>query len=101
MRSGKWQVAVLPKLSFSSDSDPQERDPTRRNQVRSSVDLRMLAKHALNPIEKKLKGIYSTSKEKSAHEKEVSTSNLVQMLIQESTDLGNLVRLLSRFYGNR
>jgi serine/threonine-protein kinase ATR len=51
----------------------------------------MLAKGALNPIEKKLKGIYSTSKER--QEKEISTSNLVQMLIQEATDPSNLVSL--------
>ena len=49
----------------------------------------MLAKNALNPIEKKLKGIYSTSKER--QEREISTSNLVQMLIQEATDFANLV----------
>ena len=49
----------------------------------------MLAKHALNPIEKKLKGIYSASKER--QEKEISTSNLVQMLIQEATNSVNLV----------
>jgi serine/threonine-protein kinase ATR len=49
----------------------------------------MLAKNALNPIEKKLKGIYSTSKER--QEKEITTSNLVQMLIQEATDPSNLV----------
>jgi hypothetical protein len=56
----------------------------------------MLAKNALNPIEKKLKGIYSTSKER--QEKDISTSNLVQMLIQEATDHGNLVSLwLHRF----
>ena len=61
----------------------------RRNQVKPSVNLRMLAKNALNPIEKKLKGIYSASKEKP--EKEISTSNLVQMLIQEATDPVNLV----------
>ena len=49
----------------------------------------MLAKNALNPIEKKLKGMYTTSKER--QDKEVSTSNLVQMLIQEATDYANLV----------
>ncbi|KAG6850186.1 hypothetical protein H0H93_016614 [Arthromyces matolae] len=62
-----------------------------RNQVKASVDLRMLAKNALNPIEKKLKGIYSTSKER--QEREISTSNLVQMLIQEATDDFNLARM--------
>jgi hypothetical protein len=49
----------------------------------------MLAKNALSLIEKKLRGIYRTSKDRV--EKEVSTSNLVQMLIQEATDSANLV----------
>jgi hypothetical protein len=40
-------------------------------------------------IEKKLRGIHRTSKDRV--EKEVSTSNLVQMLIQEATDNANLV----------
>jgi hypothetical protein len=48
----------------------------------------MLAKTALSSIEKKLRGIHRTSKDRV--EKEVSTSNLVQMLIQEATDKGNL-----------
>ena len=51
--------------------------------------MQSLAKSSLNPIEKKLRGIYSTTKER--HEREVSTSNLVQILIQEATDLANLV----------
>jgi len=68
-----------------------EREPSRRNQVKASVDLRMLAKNALNPIEKKLKGMYTTSKER--QDKEVSTSNLVQMLIQEATDYANLAKM--------
>jgi hypothetical protein len=50
----------------------------------------MLAKNALNPIEEKLTGVYSANKEK--QKKEISTSNLVQMLIQEATDPTNLVR---------
>ena len=49
----------------------------------------MLAKNALSPIEKKLKGIYTTSRERA--EREISTSNLVQMLIQEAADDANLV----------
>jgi serine/threonine-protein kinase ATR len=57
--------------------------------VKASVDLRMLAKGALTSIQKKLRGIYSTSKEK--QEREISTSNLVQMLIQEATNSANLV----------
>jgi len=48
----------------------------------------MLAKTALSSIEKKLRGIHRTSKDRV--EKEVSTSNLVQMLIQEATDNANL-----------
>ena len=48
----------------------------------------MLAKSALSLIEKKLRGIHRTSRDRV--EKEVSTSNLVQMLIQEATDNANL-----------
>ena len=55
------------------------------------MDLRNLAQGALNPIERKLKGIYSTGGGR--QEKEISTSNLVQMLIQEATDPANLVRV--------
>ncbi|KAJ7581045.1 hypothetical protein C8J56DRAFT_793738 [Mycena floridula] len=80
--------------------DEKRKLAIRRNQnaVRSSVDLRMLAKNALNPIEKKLKGIYSASndknaKDKNSQHKEVSTSNLVQMLIQEATDTTNLAKM--------
>lgn len=53
------------------------------------MDLKQLAKNALNPIEKKLKGIYRVGKETA--EKEISASSLVQMLIEEAMDLGNLV----------
>lgn len=82
----------------------QERTAQRRgdkNAVKASTDLRDLAKNALTPIEKKLKGIYTPgSPTATAHarerasavrEKEVTTSNLVQMLIQEATDPVNLV----------
>ena len=48
--------------------------------------------NALKPIAKKLKGIHSIGKEKS--EKEISTSSLVRMLIEEATDSCNLVQLL-------
>jgi serine/threonine-protein kinase ATR len=64
----------------------------------------MLGKNALSPIERKLKGLYvaASSKERLA-EKEVSTGNLVQMLIQEATDTANLVCSLlflwTRAYG--
>jgi serine/threonine-protein kinase ATR len=76
----------------------QEREPSRRNAVKASVDLRMLGKNALSPIERKLKGLYmaASSKERAA-DKEVSTGNLVQMLIQEATDMANLVRSFNSF----
>jgi serine/threonine-protein kinase ATR len=68
----------------------QERSTHRRHaHNRHQVDLRVLAKTALNLIEKKLRGVYRTSKDRV--EKEVTTSNLVQMLIQEATDNANLV----------
>ncbi|KAG5654241.1 hypothetical protein H0H81_005928 [Sphagnurus paluster] len=78
-----------PLVEWEDEKRKLEREPSRRNQVKPSADLRSLAKGALNPIEKKLKGIYSTSKER--QEREISTNNLVQMLIQESTDSANLV----------
>ncbi|KAG6891315.1 hypothetical protein C0992_009196 [Termitomyces sp. T32_za158] len=80
-----------PLVEWEDEKRKLEREPTRRNQVKASVDLRMLAKNALNPIEKKLKGIYSTSRER--QEKEISTSNLVQMLIQEATNPSNLAKM--------
>ncbi|KAG5648746.1 hypothetical protein DXG03_000093 [Asterophora parasitica] len=83
-----------PLVEWEDEKRKLEREPSRRNQVKASVDLRMLAKNALNPIEKKLKGIYSTSKER--QEREISTSNLVQMLIQEATDPANLASLSLR-----
>ncbi|KAF7302261.1 hypothetical protein MIND_00793200 [Mycena indigotica] len=67
-----------------------------RNTVKPSVDLRMLGKDALKPIERKLKGLYSptTAKERpTSSEKEVSTENMVQMLIQEATELANLAKM--------
>jgi hypothetical protein len=60
----------------------------RHTHNKSQIDLRMLAKSALSSIEKKLRGIHRTSRDRV--EKEVSTSNLVQMLIQEATDNANL-----------
>ena len=60
--------------------------------MKESVDLRKLAKDALHAIEKKLRGLYSKESSKNEkRDKEVSTSNLVQMLIEEATDLRNLV----------
>jgi hypothetical protein len=55
----------------------QDREPAKR--VKSSAD----------PIQKKLNGVHMMNKERL--EKEVSTSILVQILIQEATDNANLV----------
>lgn len=81
-----------PLVEWEDEKRKLEREPTnRRNQVKPSVDLRMLARNALNPIEKKLKGVYTMNKERT--EKELSTSSLVQVLIQEATDLANLSKM--------
>ena len=53
--------------------------------------MRSLAKAALVPIEKKLRGVYSKDANRAHRDKEISTSNLVQALIEEATDSKNLV----------
>ncbi|KAJ3740901.1 hypothetical protein DFH05DRAFT_1404822 [Lentinula detonsa] len=68
-------------------------DAQRKNSVKPATDLRSLAKNSLKGIEKKLRGHYRPTPEKHAYEKEVSTSNLVQLLIQEATDTANLARM--------
>ena len=57
--------------------------------MKALTDLKVLAKNALNPIEKKLRGIYTSNG--IGHPREISTNNLVQMVIQEATDPANLV----------
>lgn len=64
-------------------------DGGRDNFAKANIDLRKLALEALNPIAKKLNCIYTTSRERP--EKETSISNLVEMLIREASDNGNLV----------
>ncbi|KAJ4486427.1 latcripin-1 [Lentinula lateritia] len=68
-------------------------DAQRKNAVKPATDLRSLAKNSLKGIEKKLRGHYRPTPEKHAYEKEVSTSNLVQLLVQEATDIANLARM--------
>lgn len=91
------QVFIDPLTVFVQDRD-------RRNAVRSSTDLRHLAKNALRQIERKLRGIYSPSNVKTkthsgtGDEMAISTSNLVQMLIQEAVDATNLVRTFSLIF---
>ncbi|KAI0938155.1 hypothetical protein AcV7_003428 [Taiwanofungus camphoratus] len=82
-----------PLVEWEDEKRRIDREAQRKpaNTVRSSVDLRMLAKNALKPIEKKLKGIYTASRDRP--EKEISTSNLVQMLIQEASDNANLAKM--------
>lgn len=80
-----------PLVEWEDEKRKLEREPTKRNQVKPSVDLDMLAHNALNPIEKKLNGVHMMNKERL--EKEVSTSTLVQILIQEATDKPNLARM--------
>ena len=58
--------------------------------MKAMTDLKVLAKNALDPIGKKLRGIYTSNGK--GNLKEISTSNLVQMVIQEATDPVNLVR---------
>lgn len=86
-----------PLVEWEDEKRKMDRD--RRNAVRSSTDLRHLAKNALRPIERKLKGVYSPWNVKSrafggtGDEKEISTGNLVQMLIQEAVDDANLAKM--------
>ena len=66
--------------------------------MRDPTDLKVLARDALDPIGKKLRGIYTSNGK--GYLREISTSNLVQMVIQEATDPVNLVRQLDYFYTN-
>ncbi|TFK43883.1 hypothetical protein BDQ12DRAFT_199518 [Crucibulum laeve] len=66
------------------DNDPRN----DMNIVKQTTDLRKLAKNALSPIELKLNGIYGEKQMKA-----ISVSNMVQLLIQESTDQHNLARM--------
>ncbi|KAF9266203.1 hypothetical protein L218DRAFT_101271 [Marasmius fiardii PR-910] len=81
-----------PLVDFEEQIRKDER--RERKKYKDGTNLKTLARGALDPIEKKLKGLASTvSKEQHAYDKEISTSNLVQMLIQESMDNKNLSRM--------
>ncbi|KIK96405.1 hypothetical protein PAXRUDRAFT_310274 [Paxillus rubicundulus Ve08.2h10] len=85
-----------PLVEWEDEKRKMDRD--RRNAVKSSTDLRHLAKNALRPIQRKLRGVYSPSNIKArthsgGEEREISTSNLVQMLIQEAIDDANLAKM--------
>ncbi|KAF8329612.1 hypothetical protein F5887DRAFT_1183719 [Amanita rubescens] len=78
-----------PLVEWEDEKRKLEREPAKR--VKSSADLSMLARNALKPIQKKLNGVHMMNKERL--EKEVSTSTLVQILIQEATDNANLAKM--------
>ncbi|KAF8138751.1 hypothetical protein EV363DRAFT_1394182 [Boletus edulis] len=92
-----------PLVEWEDEKRKMDRD--RRNAVKSSTDLRHLAKNALRPIERKLRGVYSPSNinpeitvevevgSGGGEEREISTSNLVEMSIQEATDPGNFAKM--------
>ncbi|KAG1752448.1 uncharacterized protein EDB91DRAFT_1243215 [Suillus paluster] len=85
----------------------QRRQAQEKDKVNAAVkappDLRGWAKSALKPIEEKLKGLYSATNVKERtyggitrggdDKREISTSNLVQMLIQEAMDSANLAKM--------
>lgn len=89
----------------------QRRQPKDVTAAKHGADLRQWAKSVLRPIERKLKGLYSpanlkertyggiTTRGGGQDEREISTNNLVQMLIQEAVDGANLVscRTLSAY----
>ncbi|KAK1226693.1 hypothetical protein PQX77_010337 [Marasmius sp. AFHP31] len=87
-------MSVLDAFIHDPLVDFEEEKRKQQNKLKANADLKKLARDALNPIEKKLKGLASTvSKEKHAYDREVSTSNMVQMLIQESMDNRNLSKM--------
>ncbi|KAG2155117.1 uncharacterized protein EDB93DRAFT_1266510 [Suillus bovinus] len=82
----------------------KDKDKDKMNSAAiKTADLRLWAKSALRPIERKLKGLYSPTNVKERtyggitrggeDEREISTSNLVQMLIQEAVDPANLGKM--------
>ncbi|KAI5124851.1 hypothetical protein M0805_007285 [Coniferiporia weirii] len=86
-----------PLVEWEDEKRKMERQAKRAgdiNAVKESVDLRKLAKTALTPIERKLRGMYAKDANRNGgKDKEISTSNLVQMLIEEATDLRNLSKM--------
>jgi hypothetical protein len=58
--------------------------------VKSAIDLRAFARGSLGKIEKKLRGIHAPGGGPLRREKELGTSTLVQVLIQEARDPQNL-----------
>ncbi|KIY53078.1 hypothetical protein FISHEDRAFT_34031 [Fistulina hepatica ATCC 64428] len=78
-----------PLVEWEDEKRRQERRGRHHNQVKINADLLATAKNALNPIERKLKGI--VSRQNTA--KEANTGNVVQSLIQDATNAGSLARM--------
>ena len=65
-----------------------------RNSAREPIDPRRFAKEALDRIKQKLQGMYvKDNNPNERRDKEIATNNLVQLLIEESTDLRNLAKM--------
>ena len=91
MRNGDWYGTLTTGQGQWLLTVVQDRKSKQgNNNVKALTDLKVLAKNALDPIEKKLSGIYTSNG--IGHPREISTNNLVQMVIQEATDPANLVR---------
>lgn len=91
----------------SAGNQPRDKDEAKKNKGSENTKeaekkkeaerkkmlgiIKGLAKNALLPIGKKLQGIYVPNNVIERSEKAVTTSNLVQMLIQEATSPVNLV----------
>ncbi|KAG2060248.1 hypothetical protein BDR06DRAFT_872755 [Suillus hirtellus] len=93
-----------PLVEWEDETRKREKDKDKMNSATvKPADLRSWAKTALRPIERKLKGLYSPTNVKERtyggitrggeDEREISTSNLVQMLIQEAIDPANLGKM--------
>ncbi|CAL1700250.1 unnamed protein product [Somion occarium] len=78
--------ALRRKWRIEHSKDPNTPEP-------KPVEMKTIGKRLLAPIDKKFKGIYSTGKDRA--ERELSTTGLVQILIQEATDVHNLGRMYS------
>ncbi|PCH40938.1 hypothetical protein WOLCODRAFT_69995 [Wolfiporia cocos MD-104 SS10] len=78
-----------PLVEWEDEKRKKVRRMPRANSA--PMDARELAKNALKPIELKLNGIYTTSRDKPA--KELVTSSLVELLIQEASSDNNLARM--------
>ncbi|OBZ70466.1 Serine/threonine-protein kinase atr [Grifola frondosa] len=85
----KWKMDRM--AAETSNAAAADKNWDGVNPVSASANLRMVAKNALKPIEKKLKGIHGTSLERP--EREISTSSLVEILIQQATNPANLARM--------